>query len=176
LPVGASPGRATMGRLAWETGDFQMQKVRLQRTYITRTYTFPGKRALDHPAALEDTKATGTDLLPIHFDPFRDPNPSQAAPGMFDDLDVPPQLRLDPLAEAFLLVSAIGPDQLETRKDPLERRKQGLAAASVLDVGFMHQHVQNQPICIDEQMALTAFDLLAAVIAAGPPFWVVLTD
>ena len=95
---------------------------------------------------------------------------------MFDDLDVPPQLRLDPLAEAFLLVAAIGPDQLQTRKDPLERRKQGLAAASVLDVGFMHQHVQNQSIRIDEQVALAAFDPFATIIAAGPPFCVVFTD
>ena len=58
---------------------------------------------------------------------------------MFDDLDVPPQLRLDPLAEAFLLVTALGPDQLQTGEDSLERCKQELATASVLDIGFMHQ-------------------------------------
>ena len=105
-------------------------------------------------------KASGTDLLPIHFDPFRNSDAPQAAPGMFHDLDLPPQLRLDPLAEAFLLVCAIGPDQLQTRKAPLERRKQELATASVLNVSFMHQHLQDQPIRVDEQMPLASLDLL----------------
>ena len=65
---------------------------------------------------------------------------------MFHDLDLPPQRRLDPLAEAFLLVSTIGPDQLETRKDLGERRKQAFAAAVVLDVGLMNQDLQDQPM------------------------------
>ena len=121
-------------------------------------------------------KTARSDLLPIHFDSFRDPDASQATPWMFHDLDLPPQLPLDPLAEAFLLVSAIGPDQLETRKAALERRKQGLAAVSVLNVGFMHQHMQDQPIRIDQEMALAPFDLLPAVVAARPPFCVVFTD
>jgi hypothetical protein len=92
------------------------------------------------------------DLLPVHFDPFRDPDASQAAPGMFDDLDVPSQLCLDPLIEAFLLVYTIRPDQLETRKAALEWRKQAFAAAVVLDVGFVDEQVQDQPIGINEQV------------------------
>ncbi len=64
---------------------------------------------------------------------------------MFHKLDIPPQRRLDPLAEAFLLVSTISPDQLETRKDPLERRKQAFAATVVLDVGLMDEHLQDHP-------------------------------
>lgn len=56
---------------------------------------------------------------------------------MFHDLDFPPERRLDPLVETFLLVSAIGPDQLQTRKDLFERREQVFAAAVVLDVGFL---------------------------------------
>src|SRR2546422_1506586 len=89
---------------------------------------------------------------------------------MFYDLDLPSQRRLDPLDEALLLVSAIGPNQLETRKGLFERRKQAFAATVVLDVGFMDLRMQNQPICIDQQVALAAFDLFAPIVAASPLF------
>ena len=95
---------------------------------------------------------------------------------MFHDLDIPSERFLDPRVEAFLLVSAISPDQLEPREDRLERQQQAFAAAVVLDVGFMHQHAQNQSIRIDEQVALAAFDVFATVVAADPPFCVVFTD
>src|SRR5260370_35313864 len=94
---------------------------------------------------------------------------------MFHDLDLPSQRRLDPLAEAFLLVAAIGPDQLQTRKDSVERRKQAFAAAVVLDVGLMNLDMQDQPIGIDHQVALPAFDLLAPILPAIPPSCVVFT-
>ena len=121
-------------------------------------------------------KAARSDLLPIDHRILWGPDTSQAAPGMFHNLDVPSQLRLDPLAEAFLLVAAIRPDQLETPKDPFEWRKQVFAAAVVLDVGFMDEHVQDQPSGIDQQVALAAFDLFAPIVAASPPFCVVFTD
>src|SRR5216684_8652993 len=87
---------------------------------------------------------------------------------MFHDLDIPSQRALDPLVEAFLLVAAIGPNQLETRKDPGERRKQAFAAAVVLDVGLMDEHMQDQPIRIDQQVALAAFDFFPAIVATNP--------
>src|SRR5438552_6094545 len=87
---------------------------------------------------------------------------------MFHDLDLPSQRRLDPLAEAFLLVAAISPDQLETRKDLGERRKQPFAAAVVLDVGFMDEHVHYQPGRIDQQVTLAAFDFFPAIVATNP--------
>ena len=95
---------------------------------------------------------------------------------MFDDLDFPAQLSLDPLAEAFLVVAAIGSDQLQPRKAVLERRQHEFAAAVVLDIGLLHLHVQDQPHRIDEQVALAALDLLASVVAARPPLCVVFTD
>jgi hypothetical protein len=79
---------------------------------------------------------------------------------MFHDLDLPPERRLDPLVEAFFLVAASGPDQLQARQGLVERRKQAFAATLVLDVGFMDEHVQDQPIGIDQHVALAAFDLL----------------
>src|SRR5712692_4311458 len=87
---------------------------------------------------------------------------------MFHDLDLPAQRRLDPLVEALLLVSTVGPDQLQTRKDPSERRKQAFAAAVVLDVGLVYQNLQDQPIRIDQQVALAAFDFFASIVATNP--------
>jgi hypothetical protein len=40
----------------------------------------------------------------------------------------------------------------------------------ILDVGFMHQHMQDHPIGIDEQVPLAPFDLFAAIVATKPPF------
>ena len=74
----------------------------------------PGEGALDHPAMRKHMKATGSDLRPIDDGILRCPDPPEAAPGMFHNLDLPSQGRLDPLVEALFLVSTIGPDQLET--------------------------------------------------------------
>ena len=105
-------------------------------------------------------KAARSDLLPIDHRILWGPDTSQAAPGMVHNLDVPSQLRLDPLAEAFLLVAAIGPDQLEPWKGLFERREPEPAAAVILDVGFMNQHVQDQSHGIDQPVALAPLDLL----------------
>ena len=40
----------------------------------------------------------------------------------------------------------------------------------------MHEHMQDQPMRIDEQVALAAFDLFAPIVAASPPLCVVFTD
>jgi hypothetical protein len=36
--------------------------------------------------------------------------------------------------------------------------------------------MHDQSIRVDEQMALAAFDLFAAIVTARPPFWLVFTD
>src|SRR2546425_10036639 len=87
---------------------------------------------------------------------------------MLHNLDLPSQCRLHPLVEAFFLVSTIGPDQLETWQDPAERRKQAFAAAVVLDIGLMNQDLQDQPVGINQQVALAAFDLFASIVATNP--------
>jgi len=136
----------------------------------------PGEGALDNPAVRKHMKTARSDPLPINHGVLWGPDASQATPGMCDDLDLPADRRLDPLAEAFLVVAAISPDQLEPREAPLERRKQELAAAVVLDVGFMDEHVQDQPVGINQQVAFATLDLLAPIVAASPPFCVVFTD
>ncbi len=136
----------------------------------------PGKRALHDPAPFEDMEATGPDLLPIDHGILGCPDPSQAAPGMLDDLHHPAQRLFDPLDEAALLVRTIGPDQLEPRKAALERPEELFAAVMILNVGLVHQHTHDQPGGIDKQMPLATFHALAAVVAAPPPFWLVFTD
>jgi hypothetical protein len=95
---------------------------------------------------------------------------------MFDNLDLPAQRGLDPLDKAAFVVSAIGPDQLETWKALSERREQVFATIVVLKTGLVHELVHDQTVGIHQDMALAAFDLLASVIAAPPPFWLVFTD
>jgi hypothetical protein len=95
---------------------------------------------------------------------------------MFDNLDLPAQRDLDPLDKAAFVVSAIGPDQLETWKALSERREQVFATIVVLKTGLVHELVHDQTVGIHQDMALAAFDLLASVIAAPPPFWLVFTD
>ncbi len=68
----------------------------------------PGKRSFYYPTPFEDMKASGTDLLPIHFGPFWDPDASSAAPRMLDDLHLPPEPLLHPIHEIALLVGASG--------------------------------------------------------------------
>ena len=88
---------------------------------------------------------------------------------MFHDLDLPSQRRLDPLIEAFLLVSAIGPDQLETRKVPFERPKQELAATVVLDIGFMDERVKISPFVSTSRWRLRPLTFLPPS-SRVPPF------
>lgn len=130
----------------------------------------PGKRALHDPAPFEDMEATRPDLLPIDDCILGCPDPSQAAPGMFDDLHLRAERRFDPRDEAALLVSTISPDELETGQAARKRFQQEFAAVVILAVGLVHQHVHDPPIGIHEQMASASFHLLSAIIPAQPPF------
>src|SRR5207248_5087785 len=136
----------------------------------------PGERSLDNPSPFEHVEPLGPDLLPIHFSPLRDPDASQATPRVFDDLDLPAQRGLDPLDKAAFVVSAISPDQLEPRETPLEGSEQVFAPVMVLKTGLVYQLVHDQAVGIHQDMALATFDLLASVVAAPPPFWLVFTD
>ena len=62
------------------------------------------------------------------------------------------------------------PDKLQTREAAPKRLKQQCATVMIGDVGLMHQHVQQEPIGIDEQMALAPFHAFPAIIASPPPF------
>ena len=54
---------------------------------------------------------------------------------------------------------------------------QGLTAAvSILDVGRMHRHCQQQALGIHHYVALAPLHLLACVVTPWPPFSAVFTD
>jgi hypothetical protein len=46
----------------------------------------------------------------------------------------------------------------------------------ILKISLMHEYMHDQPIGVDEQVPLATFDLLAAVVTAPPPFWLVFAD
>ena len=77
------------------------------------------------------------------------------------------------------LIAAVGEQLLQERKQPEQRGKQQDAAVAILDIGGMHDGVQQQTQRIYENMALLAFDLLAGIIAVRidtePPFSALLT-
>ena len=77
------------------------------------------------------------------------------------------------------LISGVGNEFPQERKHAEQSRHHENAAISVLDVGGMHEGVEQKALRVYEQMALLALDLLARVIAmwidAGPPFSALLT-
>src|SRR2546428_1679879 len=95
---------------------------------------------------------------------------------MLDPLYPPAESLLPPSHKIPLLVGAIHPDELETRKAVFQRQEQIFAAVMVLKTGLVHELVHDQPIRVEQEVPLAAFDLFAPVVAAPPPFWLVLTD
>ena len=70
-------------------------------------------------------------------------------------------------AELRPLISAIGEELLQKWKQPEQRREHQNAAVAILDIGRMHNGVQQQALRIDENVALLALDLLSRIIAGG---------
>ena len=72
------------------------------------------------------------------------------------------------------MIAAVGEELLQERIHPEQRREQQDAAVAILDIGGMHDGVQQQAQRIYENVALLALDLLARIIAmrvdAGPLF------
>ena len=76
-------------------------------------------------------------------------------------------------------VSAIGKKFFEERKHPEQGRQQHDAAVTILNAGGRDDAMQKQPLRVDKNMALLAFDQLARVKAVRinlrPPFSALLT-
>ncbi len=104
------------------------------------------------------------------------PDATLASPGVLHRLHLPAERLLHPLNEATFLVRTVDPDQLESGKAASQRFQEEFAACVILDIGLMHQHVQDHARGIDEDMPLAPFDFLPTVIPARPPFWLVFTD
>ena len=116
----------------------------------------PSNRAFDDPTFWEDDETLG----PI---------------GTFDDFDV--ELGQDfanGLVKDRALVGAVGEQLLQERKQAKQRAQQKNASVAILNVGGMHDGMQQQSLGVDENVPLLALDQLAGVepgwIDAGPPF------
>ena len=121
----------------------------------------PGDRPFDDPSLRQDGKALGF-------------------VGALDDLDVDPaQYTLQCRLKDRPLVAAVGVELQEEWVEAKQSRHDEDAAVAVLDVGCMHERVQEQALRVYQQMALLALDLLAGIVAwridRGPPFSALLT-
>ncbi len=94
------------------------------------------------------------------------------------DLDLPRDLA-QAVLELRPCIAAIGVKLAQERVQAEHGRHQQHAAVPVLDVGCMHDGVQQQTLGVYKDMALLALDLFARVkagrIDAGPPFSALLT-
>jgi hypothetical protein len=86
--------------------------------------------------------------------------------GAPDDLDVP--LGHDfpnGVAKQRALISAIGVEFQQERKHAEHRRHDEYAAVAILNVGRMHDGVDQQALRVDENVALLTLDFLARVVS-----------
>ena len=71
------------------------------------------------------------------------------------------------------LIAAVGIELQQKRKHAEQRRHQQFAAVAILDVGGVHDGVDQQALRVDENMPLLALDLLASIVPrriVRPPF------
>ena len=95
--------------------------------------------------------------------------------GALDDLgDQKRQNLLLRRPEFWSLVAAVGEELAQERMQSEHCRQHQFAAVAILNIGGMHNRMQQQAYGIDEDMALLAFDLFSRVVAvridATPPF------
>ncbi len=103
--------------------------------------------------------------------------PDVADPGVrvLDDLDPPAQGLGHPGLE-LAFVPAVDPRRLQPREAPSQRRQELLGARAVARVGRADAAGEDEAAGVDEEVAHAAVHLLAAVVAARPPFSEVFTD
>lgn len=87
----------------------------------------------------------------------------------FDNLNQPAILLTRP-DDKGAGVSAIGPDASQPIETPAHALEDTTSAVTVLNIARMHHHCQDQTERVHENMAFTAFDLLAGVVTTMPPF------
>ena len=110
----------------------------------------------------------------LHDPPTGQHLKTMAVWGALDHLNHPASHGVSPIHQ-LSGIGAIGPDQLEPRKEPQKLAQHQLCPITVLDVRRMHHHGQQQPEGVNHDMAFASFHLLASVIATWAPFSVVFT-
>lgn len=117
--------------------------------------THPGEGALDHPTARQHLELL--DRV-----------------GALDDLELPAPHFGEGVAKLSRIVAAVRPDQRQPRKELLEPLEQVDGTVPILDVGRMHDGIQQEALRVRGDMALDAFDFLRGIeadrINPHPPF------
>jgi len=83
--------------------------------------------------------------------------------GAFNDLDFPASGARHDVGHFRSLISGIGEYALNEWKSAPRFMQQGASAVAVLDIGGQNTHAEEKAERVDEDMALTARDLLARV-------------
>ena len=109
--------------------------------------------------------------------PSRQEDESLLLDGPLDDIEDPVAELRRPIDEGAG-VASIGPNPLQTREPAFQLPQHELRPVTILNLGAVHDHGQQQSERIDDYMTLAARDFLARVIAMRPPFCgaAVLTD
>jgi len=127
----------------------------------------PGQRALHDPAAWQMTKAFGPFKQTV-IDLFagEDPHAARTA-GMADHLYLPAHVLFDPDAPSSC-VGIVDPDFLYTGKLAFDRLQKQWDALSILQLGALHHHFEEQAQRIDQQVSFASRELFASIIAMWP--------
>src|SRR3954454_9250169 len=115
----------------------------------------PAERSFNDPSLRQHHEAGGSGDAP-------DEDQRQAEPETGDQ-------------DGDAVVDAVGEHDLEPAVEVLDLLQQIPGAVGVLDIGGMDDDAQQQSQGIDRDMALASLDLLGSIVAARPPFSVVLT-
>jgi hypothetical protein len=129
----------------------------------------PRKGPLDDPATRQHLKARrGRWWLRVSATPHPARRP-------LDHRDGPAERRFDPVF-ATSPITRIDPQMGQTRQAAILSVEYQAGAIAVGDVGGMHDSAEDQALGVDQEVAFAPTQFLRPIIAAGPPFSVVLTD
>jgi hypothetical protein len=96
--------------------------------------------------------------------------------GSFDDLDGPLADPGQGVTQLVASVATIGEDLAQPPAQGADRGQEIDGAIAILDVGGVDHQAHQVALRVGNDVALTAFDLLAGVISPWPPLSVVFTD
>ena len=119
------------------------------------TMSQPRQCSLNHPPAWQHLKL-------------------MAGPGTLDDLQDPARHGHHPVHQ-LAAVASVSPDESQAWESSYQFIDDQPRTISVLDIGRMHHHRQQQAHGIYDDVSLSTVDLLTSIIATRPPFSVVFT-
>ena len=118
----------------------------------------PSQRSFNHPAPRQDLKGVRLDRS-------------------LDNLQAPAAKRFESRRQFGTSIGLIGKNMAQLRKRAAHRGQHHRRAVTVLDMGAMNLHRDQQAAGIGEDMTPAALDLLASIKPPrGPPLSGVLTD